>query len=240
MHAPFWLTTALLFPVLLYQGKRTRRVTPRLPEATGDCAGQYGEGEPVFRLLVLGESTAAGVGVESHAQGLASQLALQLHQRTGLCIGWSTFGVNGIRLGALLDALGSADLPPADAVLLSMGVNDTTGFTPRFRFRRQLIQLRENLATRYQAPITLLSVPPMDKFSALPAPLRQVMGWRARQLDRVYQVLAARNPDDFRYLGYPTVSDPALLARDGYHPSDKGYRAIAQALAEQDWGLPPP
>ena len=80
MHAPFWLTTALLFPVLLYQGKRTRRVTPRLPEATGDCAGQYGEGEPVFRLLVLGESTAAGVGVESHAQGLASQLALQLHQ----------------------------------------------------------------------------------------------------------------------------------------------------------------
>ncbi|WP_236040775.1 hypothetical protein [Marinobacter nauticus] len=62
MHAPFWLTTALLFPVLLYQGKRTRRVTPRLPEATGDYAGQYGEGEPVFRLLVLGESTAAGVG----------------------------------------------------------------------------------------------------------------------------------------------------------------------------------
>ena len=61
MHAPFWLTTALLFPVLLYQGKRTRRVTPRLPEATGDCAGQYGEGEPLFRLLVLGESTAAGV-----------------------------------------------------------------------------------------------------------------------------------------------------------------------------------
>ena len=33
MHLPFWLTTALLFPVLLYQGKRARRTTPRLPEA---------------------------------------------------------------------------------------------------------------------------------------------------------------------------------------------------------------
>ncbi|MBN7771651.1 SGNH/GDSL hydrolase family protein [Marinobacter daepoensis] len=239
MHAPFWLTTALLFPVLLYQGKRTRRVTPRLPEASGACSGQYGEGSPAFRLLVLGESTAAGVGVESHAQGLASQLALNLHQRTGLAISWHTIGVNGIRLGDLLRKLASTELPEADAVLLSMGVNDTTGFTPRFRFRRSLKALRATTATRYSAPITLLSVPPMEKFTALPAPLRQMMGWRARQLDKVYQALAASAPADFRYLTYPTVENPALLARDGYHPSEQGYSTIAQALAEQDWGLSP-
>lgn len=240
MHAPFWLTTALLFPVLLYQGKRTRRVTPRLPEASGECAGQYGEGKPAFRLLVLGESTAAGVGVETHSQGLASQLALQLHQRTGLCIAWHTYGVNGIRLGNLVSRLESAGLPGADAVLLSMGVNDTTGFTPRFRFRQQLQALRAATLSRYDAPITLLSVPPMDKFTALPAPLRQIMGWRARQLDRAYQELARQAPGDFRYLGYPAATDPALLASDGYHPSARGYQYIAAALAEEDWGLPPP
>ncbi len=33
MHLPFWLATALLFPVLLYQGKQARRTAPRLPEA---------------------------------------------------------------------------------------------------------------------------------------------------------------------------------------------------------------
>lgn len=239
MHAPFWLTTALLFPVLLYQGKRARRMTPRLPEAGGVCSGQYGEGSPAFRLLVVGESTAAGVGVERHSQGLASQLALRLHQQSGETIAWYTYGVNGIRLGDLVQKLKSTELPEADAVLLSMGVNDTTGFTPRSRFRQHLLALHEATISRCQAPTTLLSVPPMDKFTALPAPLRQIMGWRARQLDRVYQTLAKDSPEAYRYLTYPTASDPTLLAGDGYHPSERGYQWIAEALAEQDWGLSP-
>ncbi|MCR9189420.1 MAG: SGNH/GDSL hydrolase family protein [Alteromonadaceae bacterium] len=231
MHLPFWLTTTLLFPVLLYQGKQARRTTPRLPEADGSPCGQYGEGTPGRRVLVIGESTAAGVGVETHDQGLASQLAREIHERTGQTIAWHTFGVNGIRLGALIHKLETAELPEADVVLLSMGVNDTTGFTPRFRFRRQLRALRELLAPRYSGPILLLSVPPMHLFTALPSPLRYVMGWRARQLDNLYIQLARQLPEDFRYVNYPVVTDPELLARDGYHPGQKGYRYIAEALA---------
>ncbi len=231
MHLPFWLTTALLFPVLLYQGKRARRETPRLPEAQGAPGGQYGSGEPVFRVLVIGESTAAGVGVTTHDQGLAGQLALQLHERSGQTIAWHTLGVNGIRLGELHEKLANADLPKADLVLLSMGVNDTTGFTPRFRFRQQLWALRDLFAQRYPAPVYLLSVPPMHLFAALPSPLRHVMGWRARQLDRLYQELAHQSPDKFRYLSYPTITNTSMLASDGYHPSKKGYGAIAEALS---------
>ncbi|MCK7549660.1 SGNH/GDSL hydrolase family protein [Marinobacter koreensis] len=234
MHLPFWLTTVLLFPVLMVQGKRVRRDTPRLPEAAGDPFGQYGEGDPAFRVLVIGESTAAGVGVTTHDQGLASQLALQLHEKTGRTIAWHTFGVNGIRLGQLIRKLANTPLPQADLVLLSMGVNDTTGFTPRYKFRRQLLALRQALAPRYPAPLQLLSVPPMQLFTALPSPLRHLMGWRARQLDTVYRQLAKKAPNDFTYRCYPAPTDPTLLARDGYHPGEKGYRAIAAALAEGD------
>lgn len=233
MHLPFWLTTALLFPVLLYQGKQARRTTPRLPEAGGAPCGQYGEGTPARRVLVIGESTAAGVGVETHDQGLASQLAREIHERTGQTIAWHTFGVNGIRLGALIHKLETAELPEADVVLLSMGVNDTTGFTLRFRFRRQLRALRQVLAPRYSGPILLLSVPPMHRFTALPSPLRYVMGWRAMQLDRIYQQLARDASADFGYLNYPTVTDRDLLASDGYHPSPKGYAFIADAIASR-------
>jgi len=233
MHLPFWLTTTLLFPVLLYQGKQARRRTPRLLEAGGSPCGQYGEGAPARRVLVIGESTAAGVGVETHDQGLASQLAREIHERTGQTIAWHTFGVNGIRLGALVHKLETAELPEADVVLLSMGVNDTTGFTPRFRFRQQLRALRELLAPRYPGPILLLSVPPMHLFTALPSQLRHVMGWRARQLDNLYIRLARQFPEDFRYVNYPVVTDPELLARDGYHPGQKGYRYIAEALADR-------
>jgi lysophospholipase L1-like esterase len=234
MHLPFWLTTALLFPVLLYQGKQARRTTPRLPEAGGSPCGQYGEGTPARRVLVIGESTAAGVGVETHNQGLASQLARQIHERTGQTIAWHTFGINGIRLGALIRKLETTELPEADVVLLSMGVNDTTGFTARFRFRRQLRELRQLLAPRYSGPILLLSVPPMHLFTALPSPLRYVVGWRARQLDNLYIRLARQFPQDFRYVNYPVVTDPELLASDGYHPGQRGYQYIAEALADGD------
>ncbi|MFL1452850.1 SGNH/GDSL hydrolase family protein [Marinobacter sp. GN3S48] len=235
MHIPFWLTTALLFPVLLYQGKRARKNTPRLPEAQGVPSGQYGEGLPDLRLLVIGESTAAGVGVSSHEQGLASQLALQLQERTGQTVSWYTFGVNGIRMDQLNRKLASMELPQADVVLLSMGVNDTTGFTPRYRFRRQLLALRDMLAPRYPGPVYLLSVPPMHLFTALPSPLRHIIGWRARQLNRVYEQLARQAPGDFQYRGYPAITDASLLASDGYHPSDRGYRAIAEVLAGDNW-----
>lgn len=233
MHLPFWLTTAVLFPVLLYQGKRTRQTTPRLPEASGSPFGQHGEGKPARRVLVIGESTAAGVGAQTHDQGLASQLARELHERTGQTIAWHTFGVNGIRLRALNKQLANAELPEADLVILSMGVNDTTGFTPRSRFRRQLLELRELLGIRYPAPLMLLSVPPMHLFTALPSPLRYVMGWRARLLDNLYKELADKAPEKFAYAHYPVISDPELLASDGYHPGIKGYRYIAQALAPE-------
>ncbi|SFR64846.1 Lysophospholipase L1 [Marinobacter daqiaonensis] len=232
MHLPFWLTTALLLPVLLYQGRRARRIIPRLPEAQGSLSGQYGKGTPDLRLLVIGESTAAGVGVSSHEQGLASQLARELHGRSGQTISWHTFGVNGIRLDQLNRKLVSVELPEADVVLLSMGVNDTTGFTPRYQFRRQLGMLRETLTPHYPGPVYLLSVPPMHLFTALPSPLRQIMGWRARQLNRVYQQLAREAPADFQYRSYGALTDSSLLASDGFHPSDRGYQAIAAALAE--------
>ena len=59
------------------------------------------------------------------------------------------------------------------------------------------------------------------------------MGWRARQLDNLYIQLAQQFPEDFTYLGYPVVTDPALLAADGYHPGQKGYRYIAESLADK-------
>ncbi|MFC4257773.1 SGNH/GDSL hydrolase family protein [Marinobacter lacisalsi] len=239
MHLPFWLTTAGLSPLLIYQGRNARRNTIRLPEAGGNPFGQYGEGTPDRRVLVIGESTAAGVGVQGHDQGLASQLARLLHERTGQTIAWHTFGINGATLAELNDKLPLESLPDADVVLLSMGVNDTTGFTPRSRFREQLLVLRQALKHGYPVPIQLLSVPPMHLFSALPSPLRQMMGWRARQLDGVYQSLARQQPDEFLYLRYETVTDTSLLAEDGYHPGEGGYRLMATSIFAQLNGTQP-
>lgn len=227
----FWISSVLLLPLLAWQGRAARRDTLRLPEASGPSSGQWGEGEACHRFLVLGESTAAGVGVEQHHQGLASQLARALHEQDARSYAWYTCGRNGARLADLLDGLAEMDLPAADTVLLSMGVNDTTGLTRLGQYRKRLLLLRDALQSRYRQPLVLLAVPPMHRFSALPMLLRLMLGWRARQLDQLKRDLAVRHPEAFRYIGYPSMTDPAMLARDGYHPGEAGYRAMAEALA---------
>lgn len=227
----FWLGSVLMLPLLAWQGRAARRNTLRLPEASGPSCGQWGTGEPACRVLIIGESTAAGVGVERHENGLASQLARALHASDGRACTWQTCGRNGARLSGVLDTLSEMPLQPADMVLLSMGVNDTTGLTRLSQYRQRLLRFREALQANYPAPLVLLAVPPMHRFSALPFALRLMLGWRARQLDQVKRDLASRFPGDFRYIGYPAMTDPGLLARDGYHPGEAGYRAMAQAIA---------
>ena len=232
MHLPFWLTVATLSPAIIPLAMHTRRRTLRLPEASGSRTGHWGDGPVRRRLLVIGESTAAGVGVTEHQYGLASQLAKGLSQTTGK-VAWHTHGVNGIRLASLLQQLKDTRLPSSDAIFISMGVNDTTGLTPRRTYYRQLAMLIALLKRQQPAAsIYLLAVPPMHRFTALPTPLRQLLGWRAQLLDQQQRKLTTTTPG-VAYLGYPALADPALLAKDGYHPSAMGYHAMAQALNEQ-------
>ena len=60
------LSTLALLPVVVLQGLKVRKNTPRLAEASGDRAGICGQGQPLS-LLILGDSAAAGGGVESLA-----------------------------------------------------------------------------------------------------------------------------------------------------------------------------
>ena len=52
-----------LAPVLVAQALRTRRRAPVLPEPAGPRQGCVGQGESELRLLIAGDSSAAGVGV---------------------------------------------------------------------------------------------------------------------------------------------------------------------------------
>ena len=74
------LTTIALSPLLLVQAIATRRSTPVLPEPPGARAGAKGNG-PVLRLLVLGDSAAAGVGAPHQDQALSGQLVSKLSAR---------------------------------------------------------------------------------------------------------------------------------------------------------------
>jgi lysophospholipase L1-like esterase len=237
------LGTALLAPLLIRQGRRVRRTTPRLPEAAGPRMGEVaGSGAPV-RLLVLGESTAAGVGAADHQEGLAGQVAGVLAAETGRPVHWRVLGRNGVTAATTRETLlAPADGVAADVAVVALGVNDTLHLRAPGRWTSDLRALIALVRERCGAvPVVLAGVPPMGGFPGLPQPLRGVLGLRATMLDRA----AARLAVEMRAVHHVSVPLPPgtaddFFCGDRFHPSPHGYaqwgaalgRAAAAALPE--------
>jgi lysophospholipase L1-like esterase len=224
----WWLSLTLLGPLLWAQGRWARWRTPRLPPLPQPLAGAAGEGGEELRLVVLGESPAAGVGVSTHGESLPAQLAAELARRHRRRVAWRSLAENGADVQCVLRTQlpGLAGTAP-DLVVIVLGVNDTTGLTARPRWRSGLAQLVSGIRAHGDSPILFTSVPRMDSFTALPQPLRAALGWRARLLDADLRRLATCLPG-VRCADPLPLLTPAQLSADGYHPS---------ALACRDWAL---
>ncbi len=222
------LATIGLGPLLLLQGHHVRRVTPRLPEAAGERQGEIGQGPPL-RLLIAGDSAAAGVGAELQAQALSGQLAQLL--AADFRVSWTLAATTGHTTTQALQRL--RELPQAtyDVVVTSLGVNDLTGRTSAHLWLQQQAQLVCLLREQFQAKHILLSaLPPMHVFPALPQPLRWYMGAQAQRYNHGLQSWAQQHADcEFLAADFPT--DLELMASDGFHPGPGAYAVWAEKLA---------
>ncbi len=228
--ATHWLLTAALGPLLLLQGLYVRRVTPRLPEPDGPRRGSAGAG-PDLRLLVLGDSAAAGVGATTQDEALSGQLVRQLARTYR--VQWQLFAGSGWDTVDFLHAHAQVAPEPFDVLVLSLGVNDVTGN----RAPRPWLRLQEELAQRLQqahAPrrILLTGVPPMQVFPALPQPLRWYLGRNAAGMNRLLRQWAERTPNCVYVEPFAGLMAPGYMAPDGFHPGPRAYARWAERLAE--------
>lgn len=227
----WWGLLLALAPIALPQALWTRRTALRLPPAEGAQSGLagVGQGGAPLRLLLIGESTVAGVGVEAQEVALAGQLAQALSARLGRPVAWRACGENGITAGEACERLLPLALgEPADLVLLVFGVNDTTHLSSLARWRDSLRALNRALSARGEQ-VVFTGVPPIQHFSALPWLLRRLLGLRAGLLDAELRRLSAQEGAQYARLELEFAE--AYLARDGYHPSALGYRIWGESLA---------
>src|SRR5262245_4625449 len=137
-----WYLSLPLFPFLWLQGRWARWRTPRLPSLPVPLQGIAGNGERELRVVVLGESPAAGVGVATCEESLPARLALELATARSAKVVWESFAVNGASIRDVIDAqLPLARSWKADLVVVVLGVNDTTGLTRRADWRARITAL---------------------------------------------------------------------------------------------------
>jgi len=222
------LARTLFLPVLAVQGLHVRRKALILPEAAGDRAGTIGTG-PELRLLVLGDSSAAGVGVATQDSALTGQLIRQLS--ADFRLHWKLDAQTGATTRSTLARLDQFPPIPTDAVVVALGVNDATrGTTVRSWLRRQkrlLDLLRHDYGARR---IYVSGVPPLGQFPLLPHPLRWFLGRLAQRLDTQLRQMLATQPD-CTYITLDLPMDETLMAEDGFHPGPTVYREWAAEVA---------
>ncbi|WP_342118171.1 SGNH/GDSL hydrolase family protein [Pseudoduganella sp. OTU4001] len=226
-----------ILPLLLVQGRRTRARTPRLPEAAGERHGVVGgrAESTSLRVLGVGESPVAGVGVSRQDEAITAQFAQQLAARTGHPVHWRASGRNGATVrDALAELVAQVPQEQVDVLLVAFGVNDSVAFRRVGEWQQDVLALAEQLRQRCQPRMVLVSgVPPMQEFPTLPHPLRWVMGLKAAALDRGLHALARQHGWLHHVpIVLDTRNDATLTAEDGYHPSAHGCRVWAGLLAD--------
>lgn len=225
----YLLSTLFLGPILLVQGWTVRRRVPRLPEPPGPRTGQLGAGK-AFRILILGDSAAAGVGAPSQDMGLSGQIVQGLlpYYR----VEWELAAMTGATTKSALCALRRRSPQPFDAAVVTLGVNDVTSGTSEASWQRRQAELRSLLRSRFGVShILVCGVPPVSRFPALPQPLRWFLGSRAARFSQVLERDVAAEAN-CRFLPLNFSQDSGLMAPDGFHPgpgiySEWGQRAAA-------------
>ncbi len=217
-----------LLPILAAQGLAVRRNAQMLPEPTGPRTGRSGHG-PRLRLLICGDSSAAGVGAGTQAQALSGHLVDRLARHYS--VEWRLEAATGHTTQDMLNRLKGVQ-GEFDAVVTALGVNDVTRAVTSRQFAQRQTQLITALSKDLKARrIVVTGVPQMNRFPALPYPLAWVLGRQAARLDQALQQVVFAHPH-VRHLKLDLPDDPALAAPDGYHPSPRAYALWAEAAAQ--------
>ena len=124
----YLLRTIALAPVIVPQGIWTNLRVPTLPEPSGARQGRAGRG-PALRLLVVGDSAAAGVGVSRQEEALLGQVVSRLAQRYR--VEFDLQAKTGFTTADILRRLDDMVPQTYDVVLTSLGVNDVLALTSR-------------------------------------------------------------------------------------------------------------
>lgn len=222
----------LLVPLLAVQGIWVKKKSIRLPEAKGKRAGavQFSNSNEPVEFLMLGDSVAAGVGVNTLENSLSGQIISLMSNKLDSNIKWQNISQSGYKLNDAINNINLSYSSIKSYIVVSIGVNDITGMTSTTNWKEQMVLLLSMLVkNRPNSYIVILGIPPMESFPLLPSPLNNVLGNRCRKLNAVTSSVLTEFPQA-KILPITITPDTTMFASDGYHPSEKGCKEISKEI----------
>lgn len=222
---------APIAPFVYLQSRIVRWKVGVLPDAAGARTGRIGDGDDAAKLLVIGESTVAGLGARDHEKALAGQFAHFLSQEIGRGVEWSVVGRSGVTARRTIDEL-VPQIPDKtfDHILVGLGGNDVMTLSSPTKWRRDMLELLGILRERNPDAAIFMSNCPMIIYSpVLPPPIKQIL-WQLSQMHNRNSIEFSRQLDRVFYFPQPVEVEVEGFFADGLHPSEQGYRDWARAM----------
>ena len=221
----------LQLPIAAVQGMWLRSTIKLAPPAPGPTTGRAGTGtRPALRIAVVGDSTAAGCGVNSHDEGFAGSLAREIATRTQRPVEWQVAGQFGATARRIRHRLLPEVTDDLDAAVLLAGGNDVMGRRTPDEWRDDLTAIVDGLMERADR-VVVAGTPPFALFPAMPATLGRYLTERAAALDEVTRQICASRPCT-TLVTVPGVPGPDFFAADRFHLSAVGYGQWARVIAD--------
>ncbi|MGD9957828.1 SGNH/GDSL hydrolase family protein [Nocardioides sp.] len=225
-----------LYGVLSAEAKLARRAIGNADGTPPDATGWYGRGRPgpALKVALLGDSSAAGYGVdrveEVPGAVLASGLAERADRRVYLR-GFAKVGAQSSDLKRQVDA--TLPIEPDVAVIL-IGANDVTHSVLPSQSVRHLGEAVRRLR---EADVHVLvgTCPDLGTIQPIPPPLKQVARSWSRRLAAAQTITVVeaggRTVSLGSILGPEFAAAPSVLfGPDRFHPSAQGYASLAGVM----------
>ena len=222
----------LALPVYVVQGLRVRKRSMRMaPPEQLSIVNIKGKGDPI-RLLIIGDSSAAGVGVSDFRDSIAGRAPHLLAKKTGRPITVRTCGNNSATAGELRDQIVPHLEPePYDYIIMNIGTNDAKNFHTAQRFKKEFGGLLYALNARFPGAKPIWSgLIDIEHIPLLPSPLNKIIGIRSRVIKKMGNELCYERGALFPQTNWRPVREN--FAEDGFHASSKGYEEWAEELTD--------
>lgn len=229
------------FPLMIFQGTRLRK-TLHFPAEPTDISGEYGHDGQKFKVLLVGESSIAGVGASSHAKGLPGMFARELADHYDWQVQWEVVAKSGYTAHKVnTKLLKHIKSEAADLILIGLGANDALGWSSPHKWATDITQILNQLRQRFpRTPILFMNLPPLQFFPALPILIRSsasynlsLLGKELEKISNKYEQVWFCGPsDEFTTWSeeLKQTTDKSELFSDGIHPSEKTYRRWGSLL----------
>ncbi|WP_350290937.1 SGNH/GDSL hydrolase family protein [uncultured Croceitalea sp.] len=236
-----------LLPIMYYQGKRIRASVPQLPQAKGV------EGEYVYNrntntglnIISIGESTIAGVGVQTHEEGFTGTFAKEISQLFNSNIKWKVYARSGYTARKVEKKIIPKIIEKqVDLIVIGLGGNDAFTLNRPSKWKVEIRSLIVSIRLKFpKAIIVFCNMPPIKEFPAFTPLIKFTVGNLVEVLGEELQKIVDQFQDVFYFGGKITLNgwiDKFQLSEkkdaffsDGVHPSKLTYQIWGKDIANE-------